>query len=194
MIRILVLLCLLLPFAASAEAPRLDASGLSAAQVEEIQKTIAAAKHQNTATVIREEASEWATLGVGVGKALVAVAKELGIAAADFAQTPLGKAVLVVLFLKMFGGVILGGLAGLFIMGMSTYIWWYITKRILTMPKYEVKPVLWGLWQKRIRIGVVDTDKSYNSRFSDWEWWAMAILVIGNLGGAIGIAVAASHV
>lgn len=56
---------------------------------------------------------EWAELGARVGVGIAAAAKELGIAAAEFSQTPIGKVIVAVLVFKMVGKTVILSIVGL---------------------------------------------------------------------------------
>ncbi len=56
---------------------------------------------------------EWAELGARVGVGIAAAAKELGIAAAEFSQTPIGKVVVAVLVFKVIGKTVILVVVGL---------------------------------------------------------------------------------
>lgn len=61
-----------------------------------------------TAEVVQEKMKSWTDIGAGIGMMLVSTAKELGLAANEFAQTPLGKTAIVVGLTYMFGAKIIG--------------------------------------------------------------------------------------
>lgn len=61
-----------------------------------------------TAEVVQEKMKAWGEIGAGIGVMLVNTARELGIAANEFSQTPLGKLAVTVGLLYMFGGKLLG--------------------------------------------------------------------------------------
>lgn len=56
---------------------------------------------------------EWAELGTRVGVGIASAAKELGIAAAEFSQTPIGKVIVAVLVFKMVGKTVILSIVGL---------------------------------------------------------------------------------
>ncbi len=124
---------------------------------------------------VREEAAQWADLGANVGKAMIGAAKELGLAANDFAQTSLGKIVIAILVVKIIGGTILHIVVAGVALFMSWGFFWYVHCRIARTPKYEVRPVLWGLWQHRTVVGYTDA-KSVDDA---WGFFSIAGLVAG---------------
>lgn len=56
-----------------------------------------------TADSVKETMKKWSEVGAGVGVLVVSAAKELGLAANEFAQTSLGKLLIVVGLVYMFG-------------------------------------------------------------------------------------------
>ena len=129
-----------------------------------------------TEVVVREEAEKWSQIGINIGHAMVGTAKELGMAAAEFAQTPLGKTVIAIVLIKMFGntiGILLAALV-MFTIGLGAF--WFIQRRVILIPKYEVKPFLWGFWNRKIVL-------SYEESSGDNTGYHMASIV------ALGIAI-----
>lgn len=140
---------------------QVDTAGLTTEQVNQLKHQAQAMKN-DPATVsakVRQEAEAWGDLGANMGKAMVGAARELGIAANEFATTPLGKVVVVMTAYKIAGRDILGVFVGSFIMlfGYGVAIWMFITHR-WSKVKYEYEPVLWGAF-KRNRIVSVETDE-----------------------------------
>lgn len=137
-----------------------DVRSLTNEQKLEILSKIAAAKVASpTATVAnvsetdRTELSEWGDLGAGMGRAAVAAAKEVGVAANEFVQTPLGKVTMAVVLYKVIGRDVVKLTAGsiVFVVFMSIAVWFMRRWRGLPS-RYEVQPVLNGLWYKRIPV------------------------------------------
>lgn len=56
-----------------------------------------------TPEVVKEKMKQWSEIGAGIGVLLVSTARELGVAANEFAQTPLGKLAITVGIAYMFG-------------------------------------------------------------------------------------------
>lgn len=141
----------------------IDTSGLSkeqaaqlAAQAEEMRSTVVVSKSES----IRKEAEAWGELGTNIGKAMVGAAAEVGVAAAEFSETPLGKVVTFVAVYKIVGADIIGIIVGLLVIsiGLSFGIW-MIRSRQWHSATYENRPVLWGLYNKRSIVTIeVDSD------------------------------------
>lgn len=118
-------------------------------QVADLQKQ--ASNPTNISTSLRNEASQWGELGANMGRATVAAAKEVGLAANDFAQTPLGKIIIAIVVYKIIGINILHVVYGVIILtiglGLSLY---FILKSKYSEVEYENIPVLWGLYVRRV--------------------------------------------
>lgn len=149
--------------ATSAMAVEVDTRDLTDAQKAALQAQIEQLKTeksdpQNISKTVRHEAEAWGELGGNMGKALVGAAKEIGVAANDFAGTSLGKVTVGVVIYKLMGkdivSMITGGFILIFGFAMST---WIITTRRWSKVQYEYIPVLWGAFQRR-RVVSSDTD------------------------------------
>lgn len=73
-----------------------DTSGLTEQQKAELAVQVAKLKTEklqpeNISEKVRTEAQAWGDLGANMGKALVGGAKEIGVAANEFAETPSAK-------------------------------------------------------------------------------------------------------
>jgi hypothetical protein len=99
---------------------------------------------------VRQEAEAWSELGSNMGKAMVGAAKELGVAANEFAVTPLGGVVVGITAYKIVGRDLLGVIVGSFILlfGYSVAFWLFLTRRWSNI-QYEYKPILWGAFERR---------------------------------------------
>lgn len=100
---------------------------------------------QGVSQALRTEANAWGEMGANMGKAMVGAAKELGIAANEFAQTPLGKVTVALVIYKIAGEDIASKVVGLGIMlfMFSVAVWLLRTSRFSEV-KYEFVPILWG--------------------------------------------------
>ena len=90
-----------------------EAVSLEGLSVEQTNAIRAIAAQKNTAVVVREETEAWVKIGQNVGSAMLGAAKEIGVAAVDFAKTPLGTMVCVLIVVKMFGTFIFSNLVGI---------------------------------------------------------------------------------
>lgn len=80
-----------------------------------------------------EKMSQWAEFGKNIGSSIASAAKEIGIAAKDFANTPLGVTAVVVIIYKIFQSEIVGlfdVLIGLGILWFVTRTWNYYFKKL----------------------------------------------------------------
>lgn len=114
-------------------AESVDISQLSkTAQAEIIAKVVAA--QPNPATIVQKNAEivgmaqSWVGVGQALGAGIVAAAKELGVAANDFATTDLGKIVIFLLVWKLMGAQLMGTALGLALIVSSVWIGLRIVK------------------------------------------------------------------
>lgn len=78
-----------------------------------------------TAVLVRQEAEAWADLGGKVGMAMVSAAKEVGMAANEFASTELGTVVTAIVVYKIIGTELMSLFGGLVILlvGIPLSMW-----------------------------------------------------------------------
>jgi hypothetical protein len=168
----------------SAESIQLD--GLSPEQINSIR---AIANQKNTAVLVREETEAWVKIGQNVGSAMLGAAKEIGVAAVDFAKTPLGIMVCTLIVIKMFGTFIFATLAGIAIFSLGAIVLWYGQKRIITKPVYKQVPVLWGFWS------VNKIEKYEDARLTENMTGSICVLpVIMMIVGILFIAIGIAHI
>lgn len=84
-----------------------------------------------------EKLSQWAQVGVDLGKGMVAVAKELGIAVNDFAKTPVGILTAAVIIYKLMGRDIIHYSVGFTFIVVFGTTWLYIFRRVCLMDRIE---------------------------------------------------------
>jgi len=159
------------------ESNYVETSGLTAEQKAELQLQVAKLKSgaSDPAKVsenVRKEAEAWGDLGSNMGKAVDSVAKEVGVAANEFAQTPLGKITVAVVVFKVIGTQAMHLIFGSLILLMG----WTMSLYLLAFARfynkdttYEYKPFLWGAWQRRVRT-------SFNE---EGEATAIRLLMVG---------------
>ena len=110
-----------------ASAESVDISHLPEEAKAEILAKVAAAKPP-AATMVQTNAEivgmaqSWVSIGQGLGAGIVAAAKELGVAANDFATTDLGKIVIFLLVWKLMGAQLMGTALGLALIVSSVWI------------------------------------------------------------------------
>lgn len=137
---------------ASAGAQAIDTSKLSKAQIAELAakaEAMGATTPANVSATVRKEAEAWGDLGANMGKAMVGAAKEVGVAANEFASTPLGRVTVVITAYKIIGRDILKLVFGSLVLfvGWSLGIWILVTRRWSNV-KYEYEPIFWGMIKK----------------------------------------------
>lgn len=146
---------------AMAQAVTVDTSKLTSEQATQLAAIQAAASSPSQAVQIsaevRKEMGEWGAVGQGIGVALISAAKELGMAANDFAGTPLGKIATAIIVYKMVGEDIIGLMFGTGVLLVGFY-WGIQLLRNGQKFRYEVTqtPVLWGLWTRNVRVKAED--------------------------------------
>jgi hypothetical protein len=148
----------------SANAKTISTQGLTAEQVAQLQKQAAEMSQNpaNTAVLVREEAEAWADLGGKIGQAMVGAAKEVGMAANEFAQTGLGRVVVAIVVYKVIGQEVLGLFFGslILLVGIPVFLRILFDKTFFAdHVEYEAHPRLWGLWISR-RVKVVRSGES----------------------------------
>ena len=158
-----------------------DVSGLTQAQIAQITADVESKKASpvQTAVAVREEVNAWGEMGANVGKAIIAAAKELGMAANEFASTSLGKFVIGVIIFKLAGSAILHILIGSMVIVISLTLGWKLMKYSESNIEYDYKPVLWGLYNKRVIIKHTAHDIGHHNA------WPHIIMAGGFIGGVI---------
>lgn len=138
-----------------------NTNGLSSEQIAQLDRQAQSMKSDPAAvsTKVRHEAEAWGELGTNMGKAMVGAARELGVAANEFAVTPLGTVVVGITAYKIIGRDLLGALVGslILIFGYTIGFWMLLTNRWSTI-QYEYKPILWGAFERR-RILKISSDE-----------------------------------
>ena len=146
---------------AHAAVVQVDTSGLSTEQVAQLKQQAQSMKSDpaNVSAKVRQEAEAWSELGANMGKAMVGAAREVGVAANEFAVTPLGTVVVGLTAYKIVGRDFLGVIVGSFIMlfGYSIAFWMFLTRRWSNI-QYEYKPILWGAFERR-KIVKISSDE-----------------------------------
>lgn len=139
-----------------AQQSAVDTRGLSESQVAEIMKQVAEMKEQkgsvtNISSTVRQEAEAWGEMGANMGKAMVGAAKEVGVAANEFSQTPLGKIVVFLVAYKLIGHDALSILFGALTLFVGTSLAFWLAKTNVFYGKtFEYKPFLFGLWNRKV--------------------------------------------
>lgn len=151
--------------ASLAATAQIDTSKLTAAQYDELVKHAKAMEAKTPVSIseaTRLELTEWGKMGQGLSAALVAAAKDLGIATNEFAQTPIGKVTTVIVVYKMIGediiNLLFAMLVGIIGYGASMYLLFNAKDRVY---EYVDTPVFWGMYirkAKRIVSSKVGSD------------------------------------
>ena len=103
------IIALILAIPMFAWANTVDISKLPPHQRAAIEKQVAeASSPTNISETVRNEAAAWGQLGTNIGYALIGAAREVGMAANEFASTDLGKIVAFVVVYKVIGESLVG--------------------------------------------------------------------------------------
>jgi hypothetical protein len=159
--------------------------GLSADQVKAVQTQIEQAKRQAKPELTAMDTA--VELGRIIGSGLVATARELGIAANDFAKSDLGKVVMYILIWKYLGQDLLGVAIGvpLLITGViiglrlvRTASWAAVVK------EYATTPVLWGMFSVKRLIKHERKKRESLTDADNWQTVAgYAVIVLSVIVG-----------
>ena len=180
--KLLMILALAISMPAMASSTALNTDGLTAEQMSQLAAKANEMRKQptNVSAEIRKEAEAWGELGANMGRAMVGAAREVGVAANEFSQTSLGKVVVVLVAYTLVGqealGIVFGTLT--LVVGTLLAIWVAMTQRWYSR-QYEVRPVLWGMFNRRIVTAVQVDDDARTTKVIA----AAAILVLSWLVG-----------
>lgn len=97
--------------------------------LNQISKSASESDASNFVGITPKQLDSYVNLGERFGKMLGGAAKEVGIAANEFVNTPVGKWTLFLIIWKVMGGMLIHLFGGIFIFIMSTSILIWITKR-----------------------------------------------------------------
>ena len=179
------LIAITMAFAAAAatDVTAVDVSKLTTAQKADVLKYTASleTKDSNVSVAARVEIGKWGELGVGVGRAAVGAAKEIGVAANEFVQTPLGMVTMAVVVYKVIGQDVIGFVVGLGIlitfMTIAIAFAFFVKKGAVT---YEYKPALLGLYNKKYVV-------SYKPNSDDTFGYMVVAAVCAFVGLLVGL-------
>jgi len=143
-------------------------------QVADLQKE--ANNPSNISESVRTEATKWVELGSNMGKAAAGAAKELGIAANDFVQTPLGRITMLVVVYKVVGGPLVHiGFGLLFLTITLTLALYLFTRKAYEEVEYEEVPVFFGMFRRSVmKKFTMDT-----SQREMYIWFSVWVLCVG---------------
>lgn len=166
--KVLFLLFTSVVIAFSAHAKTIDTSNLTAEQIATVQAQVAEmskSSPQGASAAVRKEAEAWGELGSNMGKAMVGAAREVGVAANEFAATDLGKVTVAIIAYKLIGEEAMGVIVGMlvFVVGVGIALWILLTNRFHTI-QYETKPILWGMLNKRYVVSSTISDDNASAK------------------------------
>lgn len=123
---------------AEAQGQGLDTSSLSAEQRAALELQLEQMKSKNDSPLPSvDEMEEWTEWGQGMGVAIAATAKELGVAVEDFSQTGVGKVTIAVIVYKVIGDDVIGLCWGCGLLMVGFPMWFSMTKRIMLIERIE---------------------------------------------------------
>lgn len=182
MIKKFLAICVLaLSFGAHAQSINTD--NLSSQQINQLAEVAASMRKDpvNISEKVRDEVQAWTDLGQNIGRATVGAAKEVGMAANEFSQTPLGIVTTSIVVYKLIGKDAVHFLLGACMIFVGTLIGlWALRRRYIR--QYEYRPVLFGLWQKKNTISEKVDGSEDNFRivgaFCVVVSWLFGVLII----------------
>jgi hypothetical protein len=122
---------------------QISTDGLTPAQKAELQLQAAKLAEENgqdkSAQSQIKKAKEWAELGTQVGVALVATAKELGIAVEDFSHTSVGKITIGMICWKLVGKEIVRSFIGIGLLVIGIPLWCKYFNKLCLVQQIEYK-------------------------------------------------------
>lgn len=120
----------------------LNTMGLSPEQEAELTIIAEKMKKDNKRVpVTPEQVHEWASIGDAIGTSLVDTASKLGVAANEFATSPVGMIVMALIVWSYAGSEIVGVVVGSMwlIFGISTWVWMYRRRFVIDSISYYEK-------------------------------------------------------
>lgn len=166
----------------------IDVSQLTSEQKQEL--AIKAAEMKQTAPIQQTrqtiaQVQEWANFGTAIGVGIVATAKELGVAANDFAKTDLGRTVVNLVIWKYFGRDIMGIVMALLCLFLicPTGVYLIITGMNSRYDfTYERYPLFWGLVTIKRAVTRTVRASSLSESEATKAFIGVAITFLGFLG------------
>jgi hypothetical protein len=177
-------------FAAATATPQtLSLEGLTADQVKAVESQVREAKSQvsnakrslDPDLTMLDKAAE---LGRIIGSGMVATARELGMAANDFAKSDLGRVVMVVLVWKYMGQDILGVMVGVPFLIVGVTLGLHLVRRAsleTVVKEYAMAPVLFGLFTVKRVIKDQRTKRGSLSESEQFQQIAGYICIVASV-------------
>lgn len=119
-------------------------------------------------------------IGLAIGLAIGETAKQLNVAANDFVKSPAGMITVGIIIAKLFAGPVFKFFICILGLIIASKIYFFMISRIFSKKYvYESKPVLWGLYNKRIKL-----DTTY-TKFDDLDGDSQAVIICGTIAYTI---------
>lgn len=135
----------------SVNAQTINTENLSSQQINQLAE-VAANMRKDPAKIsekVRDEVQAWTDLGQNIGRATVGAAKEVGMAANEFAQTPLGIITTSIVVYKMIGEDILSLIFGSLLILFGSTLGIYASRQGYKRT-YEYKPIIFGMFNYKM--------------------------------------------
>ena len=141
----------------------IDTSKITPEQAAQIQKQVEEMQQKptNVSASVRKEAEAWGELGANMGRAMIGAAKEVGVAANEFAGTSLGKITVAIVAYKIIGQDVLKIILGTATLIVGTWLAILGHRRYAWDFKYETKPILWGTFNRRYVVERTAHDETF---------------------------------
>lgn len=154
----------------------LDLSGLGEEEQLALRQKLVELKKTQSASGMSipsvDKLSEWASLGQQFGAGLAQTAKELGVTANEFVNTPVGRTVAAIIVWKLMGSAILHIVGGAIFFVVAMTIWWTAWHRICVIKSTKHvagRHFFWLLQNKEVTYfgsGEVDSERVTLSIFA----------------------------
>lgn len=141
--RTFALLALLFPLFAFAQDDSVNTSGLTAEQIQALKQTAEQMKGKPMPIPTADKVKEYAEVGEMIGKAMSSTAKEMNVAANEFAQTPVGKVCMFLIVWKLFAREILHFVVGGCFLVVGLFLWCRYWRRMCIVASEDMGQGWW---------------------------------------------------
>lgn len=135
----------------SVNAQIINTENLSSQQINQLAEVAANMRKDpvNISEKVRDEVQAWTDLGQNIGRATVGAAKEVGMAANEFAQTPLGIVTISIVVYKLVGEDLLSLIFGSLLILFGSTFGIYSSRNGYNRT-YEYKPIIFGMFNYKM--------------------------------------------
>lgn len=139
--QVLLAFALLFTLSTASAAVEVNTSGLTDSQKAELVKQAESMKENaraNSVEGIADNTEKWLNIGERVGKMLGGAAREVGIAANEFLQTPVGQMTAAVIVFQYMGGPIIHMFTGIAVLFLGVAVIYFLSRQRRTLTvKYD---------------------------------------------------------